>query len=195
MKKKLKTILSIFFFLCFLRFEASGAVSIGDNSATVEVKVFSSLTCPHCANFHLNIFENLKKDYIDSGKVMFKHFSFPLDLAALNAEKILRCTPDKNLSFKMMDEIYKKQNFWAVGSDIKKINKLLIEVVENFGLTKKDLQLCLQDEKLQDKILEERINAQKKYKITSTPTIFINEKKYEKDQNYKTFKKEIDKNL
>ena len=126
---------------------------------------------------------------------MFKHFSFPLDLAALNAEKILRCTPDKNLSFKMMDEIYKKQNFWAVGSDIKKINKLLIEVVENFGLTKKDLQLCLQDEKLQDKILEERINAQKKYKITSTPTIFINEKKYEKDQNYKTFKKEIDKNL
>ena len=60
MKKKLKTILSIFFFLCFLRFEASGAVSIGDNSATVEVKVFSSLTCPHCANFHLNIFELTK---------------------------------------------------------------------------------------------------------------------------------------
>ena len=70
----------------------SKVLSIGSPDAKVTVKVFSSLTCPHCANFHANIFEKLKEEYIDKGLVKFEHHAFPLDLAALNAEIIdVRC--------------------------------------------------------------------------------------------------------
>ena len=72
----------------------SKTLSIGEESAKVTIKVFSSLTCPHCANFHIEIFENLKKDFIDKGLVKFEHHAFPLDLAALNAEIIVRCHTD-----------------------------------------------------------------------------------------------------
>ena len=72
----------------------NGVLKIGDEKAKITVKVFSSLTCPHCANFHNKIFEKLKKEFIDKKKVKFEHHSFPLDLAALNAEKILRCLKD-----------------------------------------------------------------------------------------------------
>ena len=85
------------------------------------VKVFSSLTCPHCANFHEVIFDELKTEYIDKGLVRFEHYAFPLDLAALNAEIIVRCQINNDTSFKLLGEIYKKQKFWAIGSDINKI--------------------------------------------------------------------------
>ena len=82
------------FFLVFFVFSTpveSKILSIGSPDAKVTVKVFSSLTCPHCANFHANIYEKLKKEYIDKGLVKFEHHAFPLDLAALNAEVIIRC--------------------------------------------------------------------------------------------------------
>ena len=81
-------------FLIFFIFAAqaeSKILSIGNSDAKVTVKVFSSLTCPHCASFHTNIYEKLKEEYIDKGLVKFEHHAFPLDLAALNAEVILRC--------------------------------------------------------------------------------------------------------
>ena len=79
----------IFFTLTFQA--ESKILSIGSPECKVIVKVFSSLTCPHCANFHNSIFNDLKKDYIDKGLVRFEHHAFPLDLAALNAEIIVRC--------------------------------------------------------------------------------------------------------
>ena len=157
------------------------------------VKVFSSLTCPHCANFHTSVFENLKKDYIDKGLVKFEHHAFPLDLAALNAEIIVRCQNDINKKFELLGKIYDKQNFWAVGSDINKINDLIKKVGLEINLSNVEMDKCLQNEKVQDDILNERIEAQKKYKIKSTPTIIINEKKYSGKIDYKEFKKEIEK--
>ena len=91
--------------------------------------------------------------------------------------------------------MYNKQKFWAVGSDINKINNLIKEVGANFNLTKEKMNKCLQDSNTQDEILNQRIDAQKKYKIESTPTIIVNEKKYTSKVDYKTFKKSIDKNL
>ena len=75
------------------------SLKIGKVESKITIKVFSSLTCPHCANFHINIFEKLKKEYIDTGVLKFEHHSFPLDLAALNAEIIVRCHLDNNKSF------------------------------------------------------------------------------------------------
>jgi protein-disulfide isomerase len=182
-------------FFTFVAQAESKVLSIGSPDAKVTVKVFSSLTCPHCATFHNEIFNNLKKDYIDKGLVKFEHHAFPLDLAALNAEVIIRCQVDTNKKFKLLEEIYKKQNFWAVGSDINKINDLIKEVGVNFDLSKDKMNKCLEDNKAQDEILNQRIEAQKKYKIESTPTIIVNEKKYTSKVDYKTFKKLIDKIL
>ena len=157
--------------------------------------MFSSLTCPHCADFHAEIFNNLKKDYIDKGLVKFEHHAFPLDLAALNAEVIIRCQSDNNKKFKFLEEIYNKQKKWAVGSDINNINKLIKGIGIKFDLSNDDMDACLNNDLTQDEILEQRIEAQKKYKIESTPTIIVNEKKYTNKIDYQSFKKEIDKNL
>ena len=184
-----------YFFFIFVTQAESKILSIGNSDAKVTVKVFSSLTCPHCANFHIEVFNNLKKDYIDKGLVKFEHHAFPLDLAALNAEIVVRCHADINKNFKLLEEMYNKQKFWAVGSDINKINELLKKVGEDFNLTNEKINNCLKDEKAQEDILNQRIEAQKQYKIESTPTIIINEKKYTSKIDYKTFRKFIDKNL
>ena len=184
-----------YFFFIFVAQAESKILSIGNSDAKVTVKVFSSLTCPHCANFHIEVFNNLKKDYIDKGLVKFEHHAFPLDLAALNAEIVVRCHTDVNKNFKLLEEMYNKQKFWAVGSDINKINELLKKVGEDFNLTNEKINNCLKDEKAQEDILNQRIEAQKQYKIESTPTIIINEKKYTSKIDYKTFRKFIDKNL
>jgi len=185
----------IIIFFTFSTQAESRILSIGSSTAKVTVKVFSSLTCPHCANFHNEVFNNLKKDFIDKGLVKFEHHAFPLDLAALNAEVIVRCQTNNNKKFELLEAIYKKQKFWAVGSDINKINNLIKEIGLSYDLTKDKMDTCLKDDNAQDEILEQRIDAQKKYKIESTPTIIINEKEYTDKVNYKLFKKIIEKNL
>ena len=191
---KLFKILLLTFFTFSFKAE-SKVLSMGSSNAKITVKVFSSLTCPHCADFHSAIFNNLKKDYIDKGLVRFEHHAFPLDLAALNAEVVVRCQTNNEKKFELLEEIYNKQKFWAVGSDINKINDLIKQVGVNFNLTEEKMNSCLTDSSAQDEILNQRIDAQKKYKIDSTPTVIINEKKYTNKVDYKTFKKIIEKNL
>jgi len=183
------------FFLIFTVQAESKILSIGSPDAKVAIKVFSSLTCPHCANFHEVVFDKLKDEYIDKGLVRFEHHAFPLDLAALNAEVVVRCQTNNNSRFRLLGEIYKKQKFWAVGSDINKINNLIKKIGLDFDLTENKMDECLKNSDAQDEILNQRIEAQKKYKIDATPTIFINEKKYSSKVDYKSFKKFIEKNL
>ena len=193
-KNKFLIIFLCFFFTIVTKAE-SKILSIGSPDAKVTVKVFSSLTCPHCANFHIAIFNNLKKDYIDKGLVRFEHHAFPLDLAALNAEVVIRCSTSNDKKFELLDEIYNKQKLWAVGSDINKINELIKEIGLGFDLTKEKMNKCLKDNNAQDEILNQRIDAQKKYKIESTPTVVINEKKYTGEFEFNKFKKIIEKKL
>ena len=188
-----KTFFLIFFVLTSQA--ESKVLSIGSPEAKVTIKVFSSLTCPHCASFHTNVYEKLKEEYIDKGLVKFEHHAFPLDLAALNAEVIVRCQNKSEKKFELLTEIYRKQTTWAIGSDINKINELIKKVGLNFNLSNEKMDKCLKNNKTQDEILEQRIEAQKKYKIESTPTIIINEKKYSGKIGYKQFKKAIDKIL
>ena len=196
--KKISKLLHKISFIVIIIFSVnaeSSVLSIGEKNSKVVVKVFSSLTCPHCAEFHKNIYYNLKKDYIDKGLVRFEHNSFPLDLAALNAEIIVRCHESNQKKFQLLGEIYKKQNKWAVGSDINVINNSIKKIGLDSGLKDDKMDMCLTDDALQEQILKERIDSQKKYKISATPTIIINEKKYEGSHVYKSFKKIIDKNL
>ena len=188
-----KTIFLIFIF--YSTQVESKILSIGSPDAKVTIKVFSSLTCPHCASFHINIYEKLKEEYIDKGLVKFEHHAFPLDLAALNAEIIVRCQENTTKKFELLTEIYNKQTTWAIGSDIIKINKLIKKIGLNFNLSDKKMDKCLENDQAQDEILEQRIEAQKKYNIDSTPTILINGKKYSGKIDYKKFKKAVDKKL
>ena len=175
--------------------EIDKKVYAGNKDAKVTVKVFSSLTCPYCADFHKNVFIKLKKEFIDSNYVRFEHHSFPLDLAALNAEKILRCVTDHKKRIALLDEIYEKQEEWASGNDINNINSKLSKIAKKYDLNDDRIKNCLIDENLENEILEIRINGSKKYSIQSTPTIFINEKKYDGKHDYNLFKKEIEKLL
>ena len=187
---------TLFLILVIFSVNVHGKIlSSGDVNAKVTVKVFSSLTCPACANFHSEIYYDLKKDFIDVGLVKFEHHPFPLDLAALNAEIILRCSIMDEKKFELLGTIYKKQNLWAVGSDINRINESIKKIGTEFNIKEEKMNSCLKNDKSQDEILNQRIEAQKKYKIQSTPTIFINEKKYSGEVNYKKFKKAIEKNL
>ena len=194
MQKIIKNFFLLSLFFIALNCDQSSQ-SKNKNNSMVIVKVFSSLTCPHCADFHGKIFEDLKEEYISIGKVKFEHHSFPLDLAALNAEKILQCNANSRVNLKFLTEIYKKQNKWAIGTDINIINTSIKSIGKDFDLTESEMNKCLASKELEEKILNERIEAQKNYKISSTPTIYLNEKKYEGSRNYKSFKKAIDKLL
>ena len=161
--------------LCWLIFfvqAESKIISIGNTEAKVTIKVFSSLTCPACANFHSKIFYQIKEEFIDKGLVRFEHHPFPLDLAALNAEMIVRCHVDNIKKFELLGKIYEKQKLWAVGSDINKINDSIKKIGLESDLKSKDMDDCLKDENKQDEILNQRIDAQKKYEIGSTPVSY-----------------------
>ena len=197
MKEMIKLIHKIIFvFFIFFSIELkSKEVGIGNVNSKVTIKVFSSLTCPACANFHSKIFYQIKEEFIDKGLVRFEHHPFPLDLAALNAEMIVRCHVDNIKKFELLGKIYEKQKLWAVGSDINKINDSIKKIGLESNLNNKDMDDCLKDENKQDEILNLRIDAQKKYEIGSTPTILINEKKYKGKVEYSEFKKVLEKNL
>ena len=193
---KLNTIFFLVIFFLLFNFnsyssESRAVLSVGNENAKVTVKVFSSLTCPHCANFHNKVFLNLDKEFISNGKVRYEHHGFPLDLAALNAEKILGCVESRESKLNLLNELYKKQDTWASGSDINNINQKIFKISNNYGLNNDKNNSCLNDQNLEDEILNGRINANKKYSIEATPTIFINEKKYNGKHNYEDFKKEI----
>jgi protein-disulfide isomerase len=194
MLKLIKNIFLLSLFFLFVNCDQSSQSKNNSNSMVI-VKVFSSLTCPHCADFHGKIYEKLEKEYISIGKVKFEHHSFPLDLAALNAEKILQCNANSQVNFKFLSALYKKQGKWAIGSDISIINNSIKSIGKEFNLTEDEMNKCLADKGLEEKILNERIEATKNYEVSSTPTIYINERKYKKSRDYKSFKKEIDKLL
>ena len=94
--------------------------------------------------------------------VKFEHHAFPLDLAALNAEIVVRCQENNEKKFNLLTEIYNKQTTWAVGSDINKINELIKKISLNFDLSNEKIDVCLKNDQTQDEILEQRIAAQKK---------------------------------
>ena len=167
-------------------------VVLGSDKAIVKIKVFSSLTCPHCANFHIKVVPEIKREYIDTGKVQLIFIDFPLDQVSFNASKILHCL-DKTQQITFLDIIYETQMKWTNESNMDDINKNLKKIVKNLGISSAKFDKCLIDEAISDKILNGRIDASQKYSINSTPTIVINEKKLEGSVSFKNIKKKIEK--
>ena len=167
-------------------------IAMGSHDAVVKIKIFSSLTCPHCANFHKEVIPKLKKEYVDTGAVQLIFIDFPLDQAAFNASKLLNCVEEKK-QINFLDIIYENQGEWTSGSSIENINENLKKIAKNLGINSIQFDKCLIDETISDKILNGRIEANQKYSINSTPAIIINEKKLEGSTNFKNIKKKIEK--
>ena len=184
----------ILLFKCYAEISTTNQtqVVLGSDDAIVKIKIFSSFTCPHCANFHLKVIPEIKKEFVDSGKVQLIFIDYPLDQAAFNASKLLHCA-EKNKQMDFIDLIYEKQSEWTNSSSIDDINKNLKNIAENLGITSVQFDKCLIDTAISDKILNGRIEASKNYAINSTPTIVINEKKLEGSVSFKNIKKKIEK--
>ena len=162
----------------------------GNKDAKVTIIAYESLTCSHCADFHRDIYPQLKKDYIDTGlaKIEFRHF--PLDVAAFNASKISQCKSDEGL--KILNSLYSNQQEWIKGNTVDEINKNLKKFIENQGF-KINFENCINDKEIEDFVLNDRIEGVKKFKVNATPTIIINDKKFDKTLNYKNLKKSLEK--
>ena len=162
----------------------------GNINAKIKLIVYESLTCSHCADFHKEIYPELKKDFIDKGLVSIEFRNFPLDLAAFNASKVAHCKNDGKSE--ILHFLFEKQKEWVRGETIEDLNKNLKKLIneKDFGI---DFDRCISDTVVEDHVLNDRINAIKKYNIQATPTLIINDKKFDNPQNYKKLKKTLEK--
>ena len=162
----------------------------GNINAKIKLIVYESLTCSHCADFHKEIYPELKKDFIDKGLISIEFRNFPLDLAAFNASKVAHCKNDGKSE--ILHFLFEKQKEWIRGETIEDLNKNLKKLINenDFGI---DFDKCINDTVVEDHVLNDRINAVKKYDIQATPTLIINDKKFDNPQNYKKLKKTLEK--
>jgi protein-disulfide isomerase len=165
-------------------------ISEGEESAKITIIVYESLTCGHCADFHKNVYPDLKKNFIEKGLVKIEFRHFPLDIAAFNASKIGQCNNDKNPD--VLNILFRGQKKWAKGKTPEEATKYLKKFLEDEGV-KVDFEKCLNDKNIEDYILNDRIEGVKKFKVNATPTIIINDKKFDKALNYNNLKKYLEK--
>ena len=187
-----RTLIILILFFCFTNIveaETNRIVS-GNKNAKITIIAYESLTCSHCANFHNDVYPQLKKEYIDTGLAKIEFRNFPLDLAALNASKIAQCNSDQSLE--ILESLYSDQQSWVKGSTVEEINNNLKKFLENEGF-KLNFEKCINDKEIEDFVLNDRIEGAKNFKINATPTIIINNKKFEKSLNYKNLKKSLEK--
>ena len=188
--KKLLILLILIFGLTINTNAETKRIISGNVDAKITIIAYESLTCSHCANFHKDVYPQLKKDYIDTGlaKIEFRHF--PLDIAAFNASKISQCK--QNQSLEILESLYSNQQAWFKGSTIDEVNINLKKFLKKEGFNL-DFEKCINDKEIEDFVLNDRIEGTKKFNINATPTIIINNEKLEKTLNYKNLKKTLEK--
>ena len=162
----------------------------GNQNAKITIIAYESLTCSHCANFHKDVYPSLKKDFIDTGLVKIEFRHFPLDIAALNASKISLCKQDQSLE--ILEKLYSNQQAWIKGKGIEEVNNNLKEFLKK-AVCDIDFEKCINNKEIEDYVLNDRIEGTKNFKVNSTPTIIINNEKFEKSLNYKNLKKTLEK--
>jgi protein-disulfide isomerase len=185
-------LISIFILISALSAQANEIkrIFVGNESAKISIIAFESLTCSYCAKFHQDVYPLLKKEYLDTGlaKIEFRHF--PLDIAAFNASKVAQCTNDGNLE--ILESLYANQQKWVKGSSVEQANINLKKFLSKEGFNI-DFESCINNKQIEDFVLNDRIDGAKNFKVNATPTIIINNKKFEKTLNYKNLKKALEK--
>ena len=166
---------------------------LGSENAPIKIKEFFSLTCGHCANFHLNTLPLLKKKYIDAGKVQLEFIDYPLDRLAVIAATLARSIPTKDGYIEAVSILLKKQKQWAYS---KKPIEELQSIAKLFGITSKKFNEISQNIPLMEEIVKKMENESKNFDINSTPTFIVNdEHKISGALSFKDFEKELLKSI
>ena len=162
---------------------------LGQADAAVTITEYASMTCPHCAAFNKDVFPKLKSEYIDTGKVRYIFREFPLDIKAAAGSMLTRCIAngDSQKYFAVTDMLFRSQNDWVV----KNTTETLTRIGKQAGLTQQQVEACLKDQALLDKIAADQKYASEILKVDSTPTFFINGEKIKGETSVEDFEKKI----
>ena len=158
---------------------------LGDPNAPITIIEYASMTCPHCAHFADDVLPELKKKWIDAGKVKLVLRDFPLDGEAVKASMIARCAPPDRF-YAFIDTFFADQDKWVTAPDYQ---KALTRLAALGGMSKTEVDKCLADNKLEDRILNSRLVASKNLDVNATPTFFINGSKFAGDPTVEAFDK------
>ncbi|CAN7198864.1 DsbA family protein [Rhizobium sp. LjRoot258] len=171
-------------------------MALGKEDAPVTIVEYMSMTCPHCAHFHTTTFDEIKKKYVDTGKVRFIIREFPFDPRAAAAFMLARCNPSKpeELStaeqyFPMVAMLFKQQQTWAAADDGR---AALLQMSKLAGFTEDSFTKCLTNQKLLDEVNATRERGSKEFGVNATPTFLINGKRYSGDMTVDTMSALID---
>lgn len=164
-------------------------MALGPNDAAVTITEYASMTCPHCAVFNEQVFPKIKKEYIDTGKVRYIFREFPLDIKAAAGSMLSRCIAngDAPKYFAVTDMLFRQQNDWV----LKNTTETLTRIGKQAGLTQQQVEACLKDQALLDKIAADQKYASDVLKVDSTPTFFINGEKIKGEASFEEFAKKI----
>lgn len=164
-------------------------MGLGPANAAVTVTEFASMTCPHCAAFTEKVFPKIKSEYIDTGKIRFVFREFPLDIKAAAGSMLARCIAkdDAGKFFAVIDMLFRQQNEWV----LKNTTETLIRIGKQAGLSQQQVEECLKDQALLDKIAADQKYANEVLKVNSTPTFFINGEMMKGEQTFEEFSKRI----
>ena len=165
-------------------------MAIGPADAKVTVTEFASMTCPHCAAFNAEVFPKIKSAYIDTGKIRYIFREFPLDIKAAAGSMLARCIAkdDAGKYFAVIDMLFKQQNDWVM----KNTTETLTRIGKQAGLSQQQVEDCLKDQALLDKIAADQKYAAEVLKVDSTPTFFVNGEKIKGETSFEEFQKKID---
>ena len=166
---------------------------LGEKSAPITIIEYASLSCSHCADFHKNTLPELKKEFIDTGKVKMVFRFFPFNLPALRGGMVLECLPS-DIRYEYMSALYELQSKWVV-RDSAESNKELYKIMQSGGMEKETFDKCIKDVVLEKEILQGLIDAQNELNIKSTPSFVINGTLIEGNKPIKDFRQIIQKIL
>ncbi|XUM19675.1 DsbA family protein [Bradyrhizobium oligotrophicum S58] len=164
-------------------------MALGPADAAVTITEYASMTCPHCAAFNATVFPKLKAEYIDTGKIRYIFREFPLDIKAAAGSMLTRCIAngDAQKYFAVTDMLFRSQNDWVV----KNTTETLTRIGKQAGLSQQQVEACLKDQALLDKIAADQKYASDILKVDSTPTFFINGEKIKGEASIEEFQKKI----
>jgi protein-disulfide isomerase len=168
-------------------------MAIGSDKAPVTIVEYASMTCPHCAHFQETTFPEVKKRYIDTGKVRYIFREFPLDTLASAGFLLARCSGEKDPTkyFAMIDTLFRKQQQWVVAKPVPP----LLAIAKQAGFTEQSFDACLANQKLLDGVQNVRQRGIDAFKVQSTPTFFINGTKFSGAMTIEEMAKVIDPQL
>ena len=204
MKKYILNNLLPYFFGFFLIFSplafAESALDVteedfimGDENAPITIIEYASLSCSHCADFHINTLPELIKEFVDTGKARIVFRDFPFNYPALLGSMVMLCI-SKDIRYDYMNALYMLQHNW-VFSENTKTKQELYKIMQSGGMTKEEYDACIYNTELEKEILEGVMEAQNQFNIKSTPSFIINGNLIEGNKSIKEFRQIIDKIL